>query len=405
MRIALVSQEYPPETAHGGIGAQTYLRAHGLASLGHEMFVISHSVDEHRQEHATDSVQVIRIPGPDRYLPIYTEAARWLTYSTTVAAELANLHARNPLDLIVFPEWGAEGYVYLLNRTEWNFIPTVVHIHGPTVMFANTMGWPDFDSELYRTGTMMEATCLRLADAVSSSSSCSTQWCIEHYGLARASIPNLHTGVDTSLFAPRDVPKAVRPTIIFVGNIAHNKGVDLLLDAAIILARDFEGLKLQLIGRGDEALSKGLQERANASGFPELLELKGFVPRQELPIHLSSAHVFAGPSTYEGGPGNVYLEAMACALPVIACSGSGVSELLIDDETGFLVPPNDLNSLTSRLRQLLSDKSMRHAVGASARRTVLEEADSKLCLKRLDEFYAEVAEKGYASKVACVRAK
>jgi len=62
MRIALVSQEYPPETAHGGVGTQTYLRAHGLASLGHKVFVISHSVNEQRQEYTDNSVQVIRIP-------------------------------------------------------------------------------------------------------------------------------------------------------------------------------------------------------------------------------------------------------------------------------------------------------------------------------------------------------
>ena len=402
MRIALVSQEYPPETAHGGVGTQTYLRAHGLASLGHKVFVISHSVDEQRQEYADNSVQVIRIPGLDPCLPIYTESVRWLTYSTAVAAEVAQQHARTPLDLVVFPEWGGEGYVHLLNQTEWNRIPTVVHIHGPIVMFAHTMGWPEFDSELYQTGSIMEATCLRLADAVSSSSPCSTDWCITHYGLERESIPTLHTGVDTSLFFPREVPKANRPTIIFVGNIARNKGTDLLLDAAIVLAREFDGLQLQLIGRGDETLSKELQERANASGFSDLLEMTGYVARQELPIHLSQAHVFAGPSTYEGGPGNVYLEAMACGLPVIACSGSGVSELLVDEENGFWVPPNDLDALVIRLRELLSDPERRDTMGERARQKIVTEANSDLCLKRLEEFYAEVSgRKTAAPQVAC----
>jgi len=335
-------------------------------------------------------------------LPIYTESVRWLTYSTAVAAEVAQQHARTPLDLVVFPEWGGEGYVHLLNQTEWNRIPTVVHIHGPIVMFAHTMGWPEFDSELYQTGSIMEATCLRLADAVSSSSPCSTDWCITHYGLERESIPTLHTGVDTSLFFPREVPKANRPTIIFVGNIARNKGTDLLLDAAIVLAREFDGLQLQLIGRGDETLSKELQERANASGFSDLLEMTGYVARQELPIHLSQAHVFAGPSTYEGGPGNVYLEAMACGLPVIACSGSGVSELLVDEENGFWVPPNDLDALVIRLRELLSDPERRDTMGERARQKIVTEANSDLCLKRLEEFYAEVSgRKTAAPQVAC----
>ena len=401
MRIALVSQEYPPDTAHGGIGTQTYLRARGLASLGHSVFVLSHSLDEGRHELRDESITVIRVAGPDRYLPIHTEAVRWLIYSTAVAAEISELHARLELDLVVFPEWGAEGFVHLLNQTEWNHIPTIVHIHGPTVMFAHTMGWPEFDSEFYRTAIMMEATCLRLADEVTSSSSCSTQWCVEHYGLDRKSVPTLHTGVNTQLFYPRPVPKSERPTIIFVGNIARNKGVDLLLDAACALAPEFPGLKLQLVGRGDEQLCSELQRLADVCG-PGLLEMVGYVDREQLPVLLSQAQLFAGPSTYEGGPGNVYLEAMACGLPVIACSGSGVSELLVDQETGFLVPPNDLTALVVRLRQLLSDAEMRAAIGTRAREMVVAEADSHICLKRIVEFYAAVANQRSGAELACV---
>ena len=50
MIIVLVSQEYPPETARGGIGSQTYVKAHGLAGFGHEVYVISRSTDDKRHE-------------------------------------------------------------------------------------------------------------------------------------------------------------------------------------------------------------------------------------------------------------------------------------------------------------------------------------------------------------------
>ena len=95
-----------------------------------------------------------------------------------------------------FPEYGAEGYVHLLNQTEWNHIPTVIHLHGPLVMLAHTIGWPDLDSEFYRVGTEMEHTCLRLADAVFTSSRTSAEWCARQYGLDVAHVPVIHTGVD-----------------------------------------------------------------------------------------------------------------------------------------------------------------------------------------------------------------
>src|SRR5262245_2104201 len=156
MRIALVSQEYPPETARGGIGTQAYAKAHGLASRGHEAHVVSHSTDMARHEYKDGAVFVTRIPGGEARLAIHTEPARWLAYSVEVAAAVAGLHARAPLDVVEFPEWGGEGYVHLLNRAEWHHVPTVVHLHGPLVMFAHTVGWPSLDSELYRVGTAME---------------------------------------------------------------------------------------------------------------------------------------------------------------------------------------------------------------------------------------------------------
>ena len=390
MRIALVSQEYPPETAKGGLGSQTFLKAHGLTALGHEVHVISRSPTAEGSERNDGGVHVTRIPGLDARMSVYTEAADWLGYSTEVSAAIAKLHARTPLELVEFPEWGAEGYVHLLNQTEWNRIPSAIHLHGPLVMFAHTMGWPDMESEFYRTGTVMEGTCLRLADAVFSSSHCSADWCAKHHGLKRESIPVIHTGVDTALFAPRPVPKAERPTILFAGKLAANKGVKLLVESACELAREFPGLHLRLLGRSEPKLAGDLQSRAQAAGLPDLLDLPGFVDRAELPEHYSRAHIFAAPSQYEGGPGFVYLEAMACGLPVIACEGSGAAEAVRHGETGLLVPPQDVPTLTAALLSLLNDPARRQKMGESARRFVLAEADSRACVKRIEAFYGAV---------------
>jgi glycosyltransferase involved in cell wall biosynthesis len=391
MRIALVSQEYPPETAKGGIGSQTFLKAHGLASRGHQVHVISRSPTGERSERDDHGVHLTRIPGFERRMAVHTEAADWLTYSAEVAVAIALLHAKTPIDLVDCPEWGAEGYVHLLNRTEWNHIPTVIHLHGPLVMFAHTMGWPEMDSEFYRTGTAMEGACLRVADAVFSSSRCSADWCAKLYGLERGRIPVLHTGVDTELFAPRPVPKARRPTVIFVGKLARNKGVTLLVEAACQLAGEFPELHLRLLGRGEPAIVAELQGRAQSAGLPDLLDLPGFVDRAELPDHLSRAHVFAAPSQYEGGPGFVYLEAMACGLPVIACAGSGAAEVVRPGGNGLLVPPHDVKALTAALRTLLRGATEGRSMGERARQFALAEADSKGCLKKLEGFYSAVA--------------
>ena len=393
MRIAFVSQEYPPETAKGGLATQTYLKAHGMAARGHEVHVISQTAGPTLVHRVDGDVHVIRTPGFYSRMMIWTEAAGWLTYSAEVAAVLAELHAESPLDLIDFPEWAAEGYVHLLNQADGNRIPSVIHLHGPLVMFSRAIGWPEIDSEYYRVGAEMEKTCLRLADAVFSSSKCAIEWCRQYYGLTCADVPVIHTGVDTSLFSPKEVPKATRLTVVFVGRIVRNKGVETLLAACCQVAHDFPDLRLRMLGNGEPDLLAELRKTATACGCSDLLELYGFVASEELPEQLSRAHVFAAPSIYESGPGFVYLEAMACGLPVIGCEGSGVSEVIAHGETGVLVPPGDVDALGDAIRDLLRDAKKRDILGHAAREFVVTHAERESCLDRMEAFYREVAER------------
>jgi glycosyltransferase involved in cell wall biosynthesis len=387
MNLVLVSQEYPPETARGGIGSQTLAKAGGLAAMGHKVFVISRSLDADRHERSSGNICVIRVPGLEDRLADMTNVVQWLAHSFVIAAEITALQKRVGVDIIDFPEWGAEGYVYLLNRTAWNNIPAVVHLHGPLVMLAHTMNWPEVDSEFYRYGTGMEAACVQLADAVYSSSECSSQWIKKHYNLPGRHIPTIHTGVDTELFAPDKADKSEHPLIVFAGKFVENKGIYELVEAAGRLVKDYPDLRLRMIGRAEANVRENLQTRAGKSGAAALLEFSGYLGREDLARELARAHIFAAPSYYEGGPGFVYLEAMACGLPVIGGKGSGVDEIVTSGENGLLVAPGDVGSLEQAFGKLLSDSKLRTEMGARARRYVVEKADSRICLKRLEEFY------------------
>ena len=250
----------------------------------------------------------------------------------------------------------------------------------------NEMGWPEIESELFRFGTQMERACFRLADAVYSSSRCSADWCLEHYHARTDDIPVIHTGVDTTRFAPAG-PKADRPTVIFVGRLSRNKGVETLVDAVCRLAPEVPRLRLLMLGEGDPALVAQLEHAA--AHRPGLLEIRATTGPDDLAEQLCRAHVFAAPSVYEGGPGFVYLEAMACGLPAVGCSGSGVAEVISSGDTGVLVPPQDVDALSDALQTLLHDERRREEMGARARRWVLEHAERAQCLARLESFVGQ----------------
>lgn len=402
MRIAFVSQEYPPETAHGGIATQTAMKARAMAARGHAVWVLAHGREE-RREHVEAGITVIRAPGVDQGWAPRTEEVRWAHHSARVAAELERLRERTPLDLVDFAEYGAEGWAHLLERGPWDAMPVTVQLHGPLVMLAHTIGWPEPGSELYRVGTMMEEASVRLADAVYSSSRCSARWCAAEYGLELARTPILHTGVDTRAFAPARRPRREGPPVIaFAGRVAASKGADVLVRAAVRLLPRFPDLRLALIGRGHEGFVAGLRAEAAAAGLA--LELAGPLPREALPARLAGADVFAAPSLYEGGPGFVILEAMACGLPVVASAGSGAAESVRDGETGLLVPPGDETALAGALERLLADRELRLRMGAAARRYVQEEADAERCAARLEDFFGAVIARGRHAERAEARA-
>jgi len=385
MRIALISQAYPPMQG-GGIATQTQLKAHGMAARGHEVHVITHRHALPPGGGLEGPVRLWTVPPVPADRDWVTEPERWRQHSGAVAAAIGELHARAPLDVVEFAEYGAEGYDYL---REPGRVATVVQLHGPLVMLAHTIGWPEVDSDFYRECTRLEAACVQAADVVYSSSDCSRGWCARYYGLDPTGVETLHTGVDVELFRPGVCAPADRPTIVFVGKLVGNKGVGELTRAAVALAREVPGLRLRLIGPGDAGLTRHLHELAAA--FPGLLETPGLVKRADLPAELCQAHVFAAPSFYEGGPGFVYLEAMACGLPVVAGAGSGASEVVRDGETGILVPPQDVAALTEALRRLLADAAGRTQLGRQARQYVETHADSRRCLDRLEALYVRAA--------------
>ena len=386
MRLILVSQEYPPETAHGGIATQTHLKAHGLAALGHRVTVLSHSVDGRRSVRMDGDVEVTRIPGPDAN----SEAERWRSYSEAVADELRWLTSTAEIDIIDCPEYCAEPYAYLRDRTRSS--PRVlVHVQGPLAMLAETIGWPERDSELFRVGTEMESYCLRNADAVYASGDFSLDRCRRAYGLALDDAPTIHMGVDTRRFSPDPARRRSDPTIVSVGRIAASKGSTLLVEAACRVARSVPRLTLALYGRVDDAFRVHLESLAAEDGSPDLIEWHGEVDRDRLPGALASGHVFASPSFTEGGPGFVFLEAMACGVPVIGCSGSGIEET-VDPDTGILVPPGDLEALTEGLQRLLLDPELGARLGTRARTAVVSRWETSACAARLESFYRSILE-------------
>ena len=135
------------------------------------------------------------------------------------------------------------------------------------------------------------------------------------------------------------------PEVLYAGRLSPEKGVLELLDAA-------QGLNLVVAGDGP------LRDRVPFA--------RGFVPHDELQQLYARAAVVACPSRREGF-GVACLEAMAHGRPVVATSVGGLLDLVVDGETGFVVPPRDPAALRSALERLLADPDLRRRLGLAGR--------------------------------------
>ena len=377
LRICLVSQEYPPETARGGIGTQTWNKARALSRLGHDVHVLSSSAEpgpEVRTE-SRDGITVHRIQPPGFEFPVYETPAFWLGYSWAVLRALRRLEEAAAFDLIDFADYGAEGFAYQADRTAWNWTPVVVQLHAPIGLFAERIGWPEPGSDLYRVGTFMEDFSINHADALMACSSNIADFTASFHGVARDAIDVVHCGVDVDRFTPNagGAETNGRPTVLFVGNIAPNKGVVTVFEAVLRLRDRHPQLRLQIVGKGDDELLQELEARAHREDSAQSFEFHGFVAdRDRMPAFYQGADIFCSPAEHEPGVANVYIEAMAAACPVVAANAGGAPEAVLEHETGLLVPPDDAAAVAVALDRLLADAVLRERLGAGGRRRAEE---------------------------------
>jgi glycosyltransferase involved in cell wall biosynthesis len=204
----------------------------------------------------------------------------------------------------------------------------------------------------------------------------------------------IYGGADPDRYSPD--PNVSRQGVLFVGRLTPHKGLDRLLQALP------PGATTRIVG------SAGHDPHPPERDYPRLLRqlardrdvhFLGPISDDELPAVYRSSGVFVLPSvdlTCYGKKvavsellGLSILEAMASGTPVVASAIGGVPEIVRDGETGFLVPPGDVDALRDRLAQVLGDPLLARRLGASARQSVLDRFTWSRVAQRCLEAYAQ----------------
>lgn len=180
-----------------------------------------------------------------------------------------------------------------------------------------------------------------------------------------------------------DIPEGVR-FLCLIGELSARKGQRLLLDALARLHRRDDWC-LWFVGEGPDRYI--LEQRVDELGMGSRVVLAGF--RDDVSKILRAADLLVLPSELEGMP-YVILEAMAMGLPVIATNVDGVPEIVVDDDTGLLIEPGDVEALSAAVQTVLDRPEMARRWGEAGRKRYLEGFRLELSVARTVDVYREI---------------
>jgi len=181
-------------------------------------------------------------------------------------------------------------------------------------------------------------------------------------------------------------------SVLFVGRLAERKGVRYLIDAVAALPRELQP-QLTIIGDGPER--PALEAQTRALHAEDRVTFLGWVTPEQLDAAYGAASVFVLPAVVDArgdteGLGMVLLEAMTYTVPVISTPLGGVTDIVQDDRTGLLVPPNDAPALAAAIVRLATDPATAARLGSAGRAYALSHFSWPAVLAQWRALYAGV---------------
>jgi glycogen(starch) synthase len=279
-----------------------------------------------------------------------------------------------------------------------SFAPDLIHIHGPgpTNVFFHLNTSNAYPTRLLLTlinelpSHVAEANSvkrvLRSADWVTGKAT-------TILNQARYSEPNIISrssvipnGLDTIPVLPELLPFQA-PRLLCLGRLVRQKGFDLALAAFASIIDRFPEVRMSIAGDGPE---RSQLERQIAEWHLEgKVELLGWVAPDNVPALLNTATMVLMPSRWEGLP-SVALQTAMMARPVVATSVGGLSEVIVHQQTGLLVPPENHAELASAIAFLLEHPTVAVQMGQNACERVQEVFGWQRCVDAYDALYRQL---------------
>jgi starch synthase len=257
----------------------------------------------------------------------------------------------------------------------------------------------------------VERTALTLADAVVAVSSDTKADILRLFDIPEHKVQVIHNGIDLHEYKKKPDPRVLSkygirpdvPYVLFVGRITRQKGI---LHLARAISSFKPGFQVVLCAGAPDTPEIAAEMRSVISEIQhargDVLWIENMVPREDAIALYSDAAVFCCPSVYEPF-GIINLEAMACETPVVASAVGGIPEVVVDEQTGILVPlelkpgtfePRDAHAfeeaLAASINRLMDNPSERERMAKAGRRRAEDHFSWASIAAKTRDLYAEI---------------
>jgi len=215
---------------------------------------------------------------------------------------------------------------------------------------------------------------------------------VEKLGIKKIKlIPN---ATDYNLFKKRNKKKLRKKfripqnkfVIISNSRLTPKNGLDLLIKS-IAKSKNKDQILLLLIGEG--FFKKELQKLINRLDICNQVKFLGYQKQEKIAQYLSLSDLFCRPSRQEGF-GIAFLEAMSTGIPVVGTKVGGINDFIENNKQGFLVKPENINSLVKTISKLKNNPSLREKIGKAARKRVLQNYTWQKISPRVEKMYKDL---------------
>jgi starch synthase len=382
LRVGLFTREYPPQV-YGGAGVHVDYLSRELAK---EIEVEVHCWGP---QHSDAGRLHVRGAEPWAEISNGTEG-KFKSALEAFSLNLTQIKALEGIDVVHTHTWYVSMAGYLAKKLYgMPFVVTTHSLEPLRAWKAEQLG------SGYAMSSWMERTAILDADAIIAVSAGTKEDILRAYPEVEPDrIHVIYNGIDLAEYQKTEETKALTdygvdpavPYVLFVGRITRQKGVTHLVDAIRHMPPETQ---VVLCAGAPDTPEIAAELRAKVENarrdHPRIVWIEKMVTRQETIQFYSHARVFCCPSVYEPF-GIINLEAMACRAPVVASATGGIKEVVMDGETGYLVPfeqdpvtsfPRDperfAKDLAARINQLMNDPERCRQFGEAGRRRVEEQ--------------------------------